>query len=205
MIRNVVFDMGNVLILYDARRYVDTYIEDEEDRILVLEEFFGSVEWVRMDRGDITQEEALSSVCARLPSHLHGKVSFLLDYWHEDTPPFPEMETLVRELKDMGFGVYLLSNTSKKYHHFRRLLPAIEHFDGEFISADYGLLKPDPAIFKAFCEKFSLKAEECFFIDDAPANVEGAMHIGMEGFVYRRNVEKLRAALKAAGVEVAAQ
>lgn len=202
MLQNIVFDMGNVLILYDAQRYVNAHIENEEDRKIVLEELFGSVEWIRMDRGNISQEEVERAVCARIPAHLHKTIAFLLDNWHEDIPPFPEMEELVRELHSKQYGIYLLSNTCQKYHHFRKYLPAIELFNGEFISSDYGLLKPSAAMFEVFCTRFGLRPETCLFIDDSPTNVEGAMHAGLQGFIYRRNIGALRAALAKAGVDV---
>lgn len=200
VIQNIVFDMGNVLILYDANRYVQQHIPDEQDQALVLDELFYSVEWLQLDRGCITEEQALAAVCARLPAHLHEKTAFLLQNWHQDIPAFPEMEGLIARLKHNGYHIYLLSNTSKKYHSFRRHIPALVHFEGEFISADWGLLKPDAAIFHAFCQHFSLVPAQCFFIDDAPANIESARRTGMHGFVYRRNQAKLIQALEAAGV-----
>ena len=58
MIRQIVFDMGNVLIHYRPQRYVQRLDVAEEDRPLLLREVFGSVEWIRLDRGSIGQEEA---------------------------------------------------------------------------------------------------------------------------------------------------
>ncbi len=200
MIRNIVFDMGNVLIHYDAARYVQDTGLPEADQQLLLEQLFRSYEWIQLDRGTITDEIALASVCKRLPEHLHQTAANLLANWHQELPAFPEMERLAKTLREKDYGVYLLSNTSTKYHTFRKNIPALQYFNGEFISADWHLLKPDVAIYRTFCQHFSLVPAQCFFIDDLAANVEGAMQAGMQGFVYHGNHKTLIAALAAAGV-----
>lgn len=202
MIQNIVFDMGNVLIRYDIRHYVNGVADDEQDRLLLMREVFGGIEWLQMDRGVLEDTEAVISVCARLPKRLHQAAEQLVYGWHSDIPLYPDMEKLVQELKSAGYGIYLLSNTSKKFHTFRRGIPALRHFDGTFISADHLLMKPDPAIYHMFFRQFGLAPSACFFVDDSVANVESALHTGMPGFVFRGDVMALRAALRAAGVTV---
>ena len=65
------------------------------------------------------------------------------------------------------------------------------------------LVKPQPEIYRLLFKKFSLKPEECFFVDDSPANVEGALYCGMTGAVFNDGVPALRKALREAGVPVA--
>lgn len=201
MIKNIVFDMGNVLVLYDASRFIQAFVPDKEDGVLLMQNIFRSVEWIRMDRGAMTQEEAAESICKRLPARLHSTVTTLFDNWHEDIPDFPEMEELCGKLKSAGYGIYLLSNTCNRYHHFRRHISALRYFDGEFISADWGMLKPDPLIYRTFCQHFGLTPAQCFFIDDMPANIEGAYVAGMQGAVYHGDVKLLEQQLRSAGVE----
>lgn len=200
MIKNIVFDMGNVLVKFDINRYLERYATTEHDRNILRNEVFRSIEWVKLDRGIISEKDAIASITARLSTHLCDPVTRLFNEWHTDLPPLREMEPLVCELKAAGYGIYLLSNTSAAYHTFRNFIPALQHFDGEFISAECHLLKPDIAIYKLFCEKFKLIPSECYFIDDMPINVEGAMQIGMNGCVYFGDVLPLREALLTAGV-----
>lgn len=192
MIRNVVFDMGNVLISYDTRKYIDLYVENKEDGNLLLKEVFGSKEWLSMDRGTMTSEEAIKSICGRLPERTHLNVANLINNWHNDIPPYPEIEELVKEVKEAGYKIYLLSNTSTKYHQFKVNIPALKYFDGEFISADWKLLKPEKEIFMAFYNHFNLNPKECYFIDDSSANIKAANETGMGGVVYNGDIEKLR-------------
>lgn len=190
-IKQLVFDMGNVLIRYNARYYLEKYVPDEGDRTLLMREVFQSVEWVRMDHGSITEEEAVAGSCRRLPARLHETAALLYRSWNQDIPPIPGMEPLIGRLKAAGYGIYLLSNTSVRYHGFRQNIPALRWFDGEFISADWRLLKPDPAIFRAFCQHFGLVPGQCLFVDDLPANVYGAQCAGMEGVVFYGDTEDL--------------
>lgn len=202
MIQNIIFDMGNVLLLYDTKIYVEQYLEDPEDRQLLLDELFNSVEWVRMDRGSITEEEVIDAVNQRLPPHLQGASKHFIENWHKESPRFDEIEALIAQLKAEGYGIYLLSNASKRFYTYKNQIPAIRYFDGLFISADWHLCKPDPACFRFFCKHFGITPESCFFVDDFNMNIEAAQHVGMQGFLFRRNVSALRQALQQAGVNI---
>lgn len=138
--------MGGVLISFDAVRYTARFVPDPADYELIRRELFRSVEWIQMDRGTITDEEAVASVCARLPERLHQAVQDILDNWHQDIPPLDGVYELVKELNAKGYELYLLSNTSTRFHSFRENIPALRFFEGEYISADHHLVKPEPAI-----------------------------------------------------------
>lgn len=202
LIENIVFDMGNVLVKYDAQRFIDSCTPSDKDGELLMRTIFRSVEWISMDRGTITQQQGLEGICKRLPERLYATAEHLLDSWHNDIPPFPEMEELAAKLKGAGYKIYLLSNTSARFHDFRVHIPALRYFDGEFISADWGMLKPDPVIYTTFCGHFGLVPARCFFIDDVAANIEGAQLAGMKGTVYHGDVAWLEEDLRRAGVRV---
>lgn len=202
MIKNIVFDMGRVLIHYDAKNYVKKHVKDSVSIELLYHEIFCSVEWLKMDRGVMTVDEAIASIQKGVPESHHSTVQLLIQNWHSDIPPFPQMEDLIANLKTHGYRIYLLSNTSKSFHGFRLGIPALKYFDGEFISADYGLLKPDFAIYEKFYKTFDLKPEECYFIDDSPANIEVAERTGMKGFVYHGDIIQLKKALIEVGISI---
>lgn len=202
MIKNIVFDMGKVLIRYDAYEYVNKYVADQAVVPLLCEEIFQSVEWIQMDRGILEEEDAIRSICRRLPDELHHYVPMLIENWHMEIPPYDEMETLAKELKEKGYHLYLLSNTSKRFHRFCVNIPALQYFDGTFISADYRMLKPELVIFQTFYQHFQLNPSECYFVDDNNANIEAAKMTGMSGFIYRGDVEKCRIAMRREGIRV---
>ena len=200
MIRHVIFDMGNVLLRFDRELFLDRVGAVGEDRKRLMQEVFLSVEWVMMDRGTLDEPEAEKRMCGRLPGHLQGAVHELTSRWDLPILPVPGMEALVRELKEKGYGVWLLSNASRRQHDYWPRCPGSGLFDGTLISADHGLMKPQREIYELCLEKFGLEAGECFFIDDAPANIEGANRCGIAGCVFHGDAEQARAALRAAGV-----
>lgn len=202
MIKNVVFDMGNVLIRFDAEHYIARFVPDPADYELIRRELFRSIEWVQMDRGTISDDDAAAAVCARLPQRLHQAVRDILDNWHQDIPPLDGIYDLVKELREKGYDLYLLSNTCTRFHSFRKNIPALRFFEGEFISADHHLVKPEPGIYQQFLIKFALNGEECVFIDDVPLNVEGAVRFGIHGIVYHGDTALLRRQLRQMGVDV---
>lgn len=202
MIRNIVFDMGGVLLHYDPSHFVDLLHVSAEDKALLMREVFNTVAWFRMDRGTIGEEEAAAAMKENLPSRLHGEVNRLIQWWELELRPVEGMEELLRELKELGYGVYLLSNATLRQPEYFDRVPASQYLDGRMVSAFYRLLKPQHEIFEAFLEKFTLKAEECFFVDDSVANVEGAYCLGVAGAVFDGDVSRLRRALNAVGVPV---
>ena len=202
MIRHIIFDMGNVLLRFDRELFLDRVGAAGEDRKKLMEEVYLSVEWVMMDRGTLDEPEAEERMCARLPEGLHSAVHELTSRWDQPILPVAGMETLVRELKEKGCGIWLLSNASRRQHEYWPRCPGSDLFDGTLISADVGLMKPQREIYELCLERFGLKAEECFFLDDAPANIEGANRCGIAGCVFHGDAEQARAALRAAGVNI---
>lgn len=202
MIRHILFDMGNVLIRFDQHYFLQRLGVADEDAPLLKREVFRSVEWVRMDRGAMTEQQAKESICARLPQGLHDAAEKLICMWDRPILEVEGMYELVAELKALGYGVYLLSNASVRQHEYWPRIPASRFFDGTLISADVKVIKPQPEIYRLCLEKFGLKAEECFFIDDVPANIEGALCCGIAGSVFHDDVKLLRKQLRAAGVPV---
>ena len=205
MIRNVVFDMGQVLIHWTPALLVQPFGLTAQEETLVLRELFQSVEWVCLDRGSMTGEEVITSVCTRLPENLHGCVRELVSRWDAWVlSPMEGMAELLRELKEKGMHIYLLSNANRNLRSYFPRIPGSECFDGLMVSAEERLLKPQHEIFEALLSRFGLKAEECFFVDDAPANVEGAGEAGISGAIFYGDVKRLRRDLRNAGIPVEA-
>ena len=202
MIKNIVFDMGGVLLDYNPPRFISHLTTDEADAALLMREVFNSVEWFRLDHGTIGQAEAAAAMRSRLPAHLHDAVDRLNEWWKLEMQPVEGMAELAAELKDLGCGIYLLSNATVRQPEYFDRLPSARYFDGKFVSAFYKMLKPQYEIYAAMLKEFGLKAEECFFVDDSAANVEGARCAGIAGTVFYGDVERLREALSQAGVPV---
>ena len=201
MIRNIVFDMGNVLIRFNPSEFMDrAEILDPEDRKIVNRELFASAEWALMDMGVETEESFEPKVAARVPEHLREKVRYLLKNWAYPRQMIPGMTEIVTRLKEAGYKIYLLSNASVSQPDYWNKLPISTLFDGTMVSAFVKTVKPCPAIYRLFTEEFSLKEEECVFIDDAPINIAAAITCGWQGIVFHGDAEELEKKLKALGV-----
>lgn len=202
MIQNIVFDMGWVLFSYQPKDFVDKYCPNPDDAELVNRELFDAPEWAETDRGTITDEDYLALVLSRVPERLHEVTRWLFLNWHEMPQPFPEMGKVVAALKQNGYGLYVLSNMSSRFYRFYQRIPAVKYFDGMIISSDVRQMKPEPEIYRTLFDRFRLKPEECFFIDDRLENIEGGEALGMKGFCYRQNVEELKDALRAENIKI---
>ena len=183
MIKNIVFDMGNVLLEYNPERYIKTVTTDEVAAGSVLEELFHSDEWRMLDAGAITEDEAVTRVCARIPQYA-GIVEKALVNWHNDLTPIEGMPEIVSELKKRGYKIYLLSNTSMYFYNFKDRVDMFRLFDGFIISAKEKLVKPDILIFERLCARYHIKANECLFIDDLQTNIDSCEKAGFHGHLF---------------------
>ena len=202
MIKNIVFDMGNVVIRFDPDAFIERFGVGGEDKKTLLLEIFRSPEWVMMDRGTLTDEQAADILCPRVPEHLREIARKLIALWDRPIIEIEGIYPLIEELKGLSYGIYLLSNASCRQPDYWQRVPAAKFFDGTLISYSVKLIKPMPEIYEKFFETFGLKREECFFIDDSPANIEAGLYVGMPGVVFHNDIKRLRRQLRAAGVMV---
>ena len=129
-IRNIVFDMGNVMIHFDPETFISREnVTDPEDRRLILNELFQSVEWAQMDSGILTEETAEPLIMKRIPDRLQPVVRNLLYNWAIPRAEIEGMPELVAALKKAGYGIYLLSNASAAQHRYWPLVPVSALFD----------------------------------------------------------------------------
>ncbi len=202
MIKNIIFDMGGVLIDYNPEKALYSLF-DKETADILLREIFRNPIWNDKDRGIIFPDEIMEQKRTLIPAEIFDGVSELVNNFYPYMPPFEKMYDLVKQLKENGYGIYLLSNASSDFHIRREGIPALSLFDGVVVSADYKLLKPEKEIYLTLYEKFSLNPEECFFIDDVQKNIDGAKATGMDGHCYYHgDIEILKKDLISKGVNI---
>lgn len=201
-ITTIVFDMGGVLVDFDAKRSLSTHF-DPNLHELINEKTFASETWKLMDKGDFEVEEAIEIMCRDIPCELHAEVKNMILDHEGEMPPIGEMYGIVKKLRENGYKIYLLSNCPMWFYDFKKSVPAFQFFDGFIVSAKYNLIKPGEEIYKVLFNEFSLDASECFFIDDSPLNIETAKRLGMAGHCFSKNkIHELISALKAADVNI---
>jgi glucose-1-phosphatase len=193
MIRNVVFDLGNVLISFRPEEFLKKKNYPENTRMTILADVFGSKEWLMLDNGDISTGEAIEGILSASSLSM-PEIGLIFATRHEILHPISRNIKILPELKKAGFRLYYLSNfpadmwdhvtiaEKEKYDFFR-------YFDGGIISAEARASKPDPGIYNQLLSRYGLKPEECLYIDDLEINVKTAVKIGMQGMVTHGSVE----------------
>ncbi len=194
--------MGGVLIEFNPERILYSMF-DKDTADIALREIFRNRLWAEKDRGIVFPEDIMRIAGDKLPAEHYEKIRELTYNFYPYMKPYPEMEDLVKRLRKNGYGIFLLSNAAADFYDNRKNIPALSYFDGYLISADYHLLKPEKEIYYKLFSKFNLRAEECFFTDDVPANCEGARECGMTAYCHKSgSTDELIGALRKAGVNI---
>ena len=206
MIRNIVFDMGMVLMDYHPLAACRAVAPDEESAQRLCDALFFHPDWALSDEGVITDEALAANAKARLADPgLRPLIDLLMAGIPQNVlSPLPGMTEIEEELLARGYRLYLLSNASLSVSLHREVVPGLERFHGVIFSADEKLVKPNPALYRLLSERFGLEPSECFFVDDNERNVEGARNAGWQGFHFTGDTAALRETLAGLNAEAGA-
>ncbi|MDR3052019.1 MAG: HAD family phosphatase [Oscillospiraceae bacterium] len=179
----IVFDLGNVLLDYHPLQTLRAhYPEAVAQRLHAA--MFQSPQWVEMDRGVLTQAEVLARILADAPDIApYGEAAMALQT-EMITPNAPALAWLPR-LKSAGYRLYALSNFgAQSFARVQARYPVFGDFDGLVISGRELVVKPAPHIYRALLSRYGLTPARALFFDDIPANVQGALDVGMQARLY---------------------
>ena len=191
--KNILFDMGNVLVTYNPEWVIRRYTEDEELIREVKNIVFNSQEWLLLDAGLIEEEKAERNWMERLSYDKARELAHLsFQNWHlYNMKVIPGTAEMIRALKENGKEIYLLSNASMRLLSiYKEVIPAVECFSGIFYSAAHKCVKPQDIIYERFLKEYSLKPSDCFFIDDLEENISAAKAVGISGAVMKSRTAK---------------
>jgi FMN phosphatase YigB (HAD superfamily) len=181
MIKNIIFDLGNVLISFKPSEYFDKKNYPVAIKNTILNDIFGSKEWLMLDNGDITIFQAIDAIAKR-SSLNKEEIAHIFNLRTDLMFPLDTNVRLLPELKKQGYGLYYLSNFPLDiFDEVRTGYFFFRHFDGGLISAEARSSKPETGIYNILLEKYSLLPEQCLFIDDIEINVKTAVSLGMKG------------------------
>ena len=184
MIDTFIFDIGNVLVQFNWKETYDS-IFDKETSDIIAKATVGNEEcWRELDKGVKTYDELIEMFVNNAGGY-EKEIKKALEAIYENLYIHPYAVSWLKELKEKGYKVYILSNfgdytfnVAKKYFEF------LKYADGSLISYEVKMLKPSFEIYKAVCDKFGIIKENAVFLDDSEMNIEGAREFGLNGIVF---------------------
>lgn len=197
MIKNIVFDIGNVLVDFRWRDLMTelNLSKAEQDKFEIS--VFGSRWWETLDHGILEEAEAVERLREDNQKYIEA-FDLLWENRDKLVSPYPYSVEWIKELKARGYNVYLLSNYPKDMFNLHAQVgsfPFLPLVDGKVVSAFVKMIKPNADIYELLLDKYDLKAQECVFLDDRTDNIEGARKVGMHGIVFQ-NYEQAKKELE---------
>lgn len=180
MIKNIIFDVGDVLLEYRWKDMLKDYGLPDDEAYKVGNLMFNDNLWHEFDLANMTHDEIVGQYLKNYPEYAevmqwfmtHGELMHVKreDVWEK-----------VHKLKEKGYGIYILSNYSQElFEKHTKDAPFISLADGIVVSYQIHITKPDEKIYRYLLDKYNLKAEECIFFDDREENTEAARKLGIE-------------------------
>ena len=184
MVRNVIFDIGNVLMDFRWMEYMYSLFGDDKQTIeAVNQAIWRHGTWVSMDEGT-NEATAIEKAVSLVPAHedeIRRAFVHAGQAMHKQDYAIP----WIQELKRMEKRVFYLSNYSAfSIRANRDVLDFLPHMDGGVFSYQVHIVKPNPEIYRLLCEKYNLNAEECLFTDDMPDNIAAAQECGFHAVLF---------------------
>lgn len=181
MIRNVIFDIGNVLVTFHPVEYFYPVFKEKTETLCTY--VFGSKEWALYDQGILTKEEVEKNLLDTYPKDKDA-ILYILTHWKEFMKPIMPMKKLIEVLKEKGYKIFLLSNISEdSYLYLKREYPYFFDVDGGMYSYRIKRNKPDKKIYEELLSVYGINASESLFLDDRKENVDAAKALGFHGMI----------------------
>lgn len=184
VIKNIVFDVGQVLLEFNWRGFIDSMKLTEDKKKKLINATLGNMShWNEHDRG--MADEAFVKKCIQLEPDIGPEIEYYMKNIGTIVREYDYSVPLIRELKAKGYMVYILSNYgTTPFKYAREHMKFFDEVDGMVISHEVGCIKPEPEIYHILLDRFNLIPGECVFIDDRADNIEAAKNLGMKGIVF---------------------
>lgn len=187
MIKNVIFDIGNVLVDFRWRVLMEELGLPAETQAIFAKTVFGSRWWGELDHGIYEEAEILAHFREDNREHL-DEFDLVWDNRGRLVEPYAYAVAWIEQLKASGLKVYLLSNYPRDVFTFHTecgCFPFLDRVDGRVVSGFVKMVKPNADIYEYLLSEYGLAAGECVFVDDREENVETARALGMKGIVFQ--------------------
>ena len=193
--KHIIFDLGNVLLNFKAEAFTRSKISDKDKAMSVYKAIFQSEEWLLLDRGILTQEEAKTILMERHNQHASW-IELIFDHWIEGLTPIEDTIEVFRKLKASGYKLYYLSNFQLlAFEAVIKQNSFFELFDGGIVSYREKFIKPEKEIYKRMINQYNIEVRESIFIDDTIENIEAAKKLEINTILFVNSedlIEKLK-------------
>lgn len=201
MIRNVVFDLGDVLIRWKPAEFLRRFTSNEVRVEWFLRNVIESELWNSWDQGLHSMAHVRKVLLKRFPENA-DLLGYWFDHWLEIFAPIPATVDLLHNLKANGYHLFALSNCPKEtYEYVSNSFDFFHMFDGQVISYQVQRTKPDKEIYRILLAKYNLIGDECAFIDDVPSSVETANRLGIHAILFT-TITDVKQELRSLGVTI---
>lgn len=191
MIKNLIFDAGGVLVGYRWERMLEERGLSEENANRIGNGSFENDVWNEIDSGRISFHEFLEGFCSD-NKDIEEDIRWFFGNAIEMRVPRPKLYEVMEALKKKGYNLYVLSNYCQYLFDIHlNDIGVRELMDGEIISANVKVMKPDRRIYEIITEKFNLIPGECVFFDDREENCQAAIDFGMAAVKVKDQSEEL--------------
>lgn len=201
MIRNIIFDVGKVLVEFDWEKAFHTLGFEGETFEAVADATVRSADWNEYDRSSLSDAEQLKHFISKAPAY-EKEIRL---FWEHIGLPITQYDysmDLVRGLREKGYHTYILSNYARyTYECTREALSFEKEMDGVIFSYAVGWIKPEPEIYQTLLERYQLVPEECVFLDDKLENLKAAEQFGIQTVQFT-SLEEAKEALQKLGVTI---
>lgn len=194
VIKNIVFDIGMVLVDFRKREYCKELGFDDYTTERIVKGIVERPMWNGLDMGIITEQDILNDYISREPDMSAQAQLFMKDLT-EIVHSFPDSRQWLSELKAKGYSIYLLTNYPKNMFelHKNTQFDFMDLVSGYVVSSHINFTKPDKRIYEHLLQKYALNANECVFLDDLEANTAAAASLGFQTItVTDRQAAKLK-------------
>ena len=201
MIKNIIFDIGNVLLNFKPEEFLKRFVDDD----LRIKDFINNVVktelWLNLDRGILSLQEAHTEYLSRYPEETTLLTAFF-NHWKEMLTPITKNIQILQDLKSNDYKIYFLSNfIEEAFDYVQGRYEFFTLADGIVISSEIKYVKPEIKIYQHLLEKFNLIPEQCVFIDDIESNLTQAHTLKMKTIHYLKNTD-LRSDLRKMDINV---
>lgn len=175
-IKNIIFDIGNVLFKYDPTYIIECLTPKSKFKQLYLDHLFNSDYWQKMDRGDISLEKVKKKLIEthQLSNQEDNEITKLVNEFTNHLILNTDMKTLFQTLKQR-YNIYILSNfQSKPFQQLAKNNPFLTEAKGIVVSANVMMKKPEIGIYHFLLSQYRLLPHQSIFIDDLKENIQTA-------------------------------